>query len=225
MPRVVAFVPIKLNSERLPNKNIKPFTNGKPLVSYILTTLTKVHNIDEIYVYCSDEKIQNYIPDPSIKFLKRSKHLDTSTVSFNEVLKCFAEEIDSDYYVLSHATAPFIQSKSIETGVDKVLNEDYDSAIGVQKIQEFLWKDGKPLNYDLDNIPRTQDLPDIYAETCGLYIYSRELILKENRRIGNKPYFVELSKIESIDIDEKEDFEIADAIFQYIKLWKEFWYE
>lgn len=216
MPKVVAFVPIKLINERLQNKNIKKFDNGKPLITYILNTLVKVRNIDEIYVYCSDEKINQYIPNQSINYLKRSNHLDSSSISFNEVLKCFAEDIKSDYYVLTHATAPFIQVGSIELGVDKVINGNYDSAIGVRKIQEFLWKDGKPLNYDLTSIPRTQDLPNIYAETCGLYIYSRDLILEENRRVGKKPYFVELSKVESIDIDVKEDFEIANAIAQFM---------
>lgn len=214
MARVVAFVPIKLNNERLPNKNIKPFTNGMPLIHYILQTLLEVRNLDGIYVYCSDESIVAYFPDPRVKFVKRSTHLDTSTVSFNEVLSSFARDVEADIYVLAHATAPFIKASSFERGIDMVKEHGYDSAVGVQKLQEFLWMEGKPLNYDLDQIPRTQDLPDIYAETCGMFIYKRDLILERNRRIGDNPYFVELSKIESTDINDLDDFKIADAIFQ-----------
>ncbi|GAA0378654.1 acylneuraminate cytidylyltransferase family protein [Paenibacillus motobuensis] len=215
MPKVVSFVPIKLNNERLPNKNIKKFTNGNPLIYYILDTLLKVRNSDEIYVYCSNEEILKYIHDPSIKFLKRKEYLDSSSISFNEVLSSFARDVNADIYVLSHATSPFLKPSSIELGIEKVM-DGYDSALGVKKVQEFLWRDGQPLNYDLNNIPRTQDLPGIYAETCGMYIYNRDLIINRNRRVGEKPFFVELSKLESIDINDKEDFIVADALFNSI---------
>ena len=108
--KIVAFVPMKLNSERVKNKNIKEFDNGKPLCSYILNTLKKVKNIDEIYVYCSDEKIKKYIPK-GVKYLKRSEELDGQKVKINEVLKAFANDVDADYYLLTHATAPFISKE------------------------------------------------------------------------------------------------------------------
>lgn len=211
--KFVAVVPIKLISERLPNKNIMPFDNGKPLVYYIQKTLLEVTNIDDIYVYCSDNKIQEFLL-PGVKYLKRSEHLDQSSTPFNEVLVAFANDVEADYYVLAHTTAPFIRAESIQKGIEMVKSGEFDSAVGVSRVYEFLWKDGKPINYSLTNIPRTQDLPPIYAETCGLYIYSRELILNQNRRIGEKPYFVELSKVESIDINDKDDFVIANALYQ-----------
>ncbi len=210
--KIVALVPIKLNNERLPNKNTLPFDNGKPLIDYILNTLKKVKNIDEIYVYCSDEQIKKYLPE-SIKFLGREKYLDLSETSFNEVLVTFAEKVKADIYVLTHTTAPFIKCKSIEKGINKVVTGEYDSAISVVKLQEFLWKDGTPFNYDINYIPRTQDLDVLYAETCGLFVYTHELIMKHQRRIGAATYLVEVSKIEAIDINTREDFIIANAIF------------
>ena len=83
--KTVAFVPIKLNSERLPQKNIRPFTNGKPLITYILDTLQKVKELDEIYVYCSSEEIVSYLPE-GVKFLKRDPYYDLSSTKFNEVI-------------------------------------------------------------------------------------------------------------------------------------------
>lgn len=209
--KIVAFVPMKLNSERVKNKNIKEFDNGKPLCSYILNTLKKVKNIDEIYVYCSDEKIKKYIPK-GVKYLKRSEELDGQKVKINEVLKAFANDVDADYYLLTHATAPFISKETIEKGVEVIKEGKYDSVLSVSKIQEFLWKDGKPFNYSLDSIPRTQDLDPLYAETCGLYIYSKDLILKQNRRIGDNPYLLEVSKIEALDIDTEDDFFVSNAV-------------
>lgn len=210
--KVVALVPIKLNNERLPNKNIKSFSNGNPLISYILKTLLTISSIDEVYVYCSNRKICDYIPK-EVKYLERSSELDTSQTKINEVLTSFANDVDAGIYVLCHATSPFIKANSIEQGLFNVINNEYDSALSVQKLQEFLWKDGSPFNYDLANIPRTQDIDPIYYETSGFYIYRKELIISHNRRIGYTPYLVEVSKIESIDIDEQEDFDIANAIF------------
>ncbi len=213
--KVVAFVPVKLNSERLPGKNLRPFTNGRPLISYILDTLTKVDNIDRSYVYCSDDRIQKYLPK-EICFLQRDPYYDLSTTPFNEVLTSFATLINADAYVLTHATAPFIQAESIQAGVEAVRSGNYDSAVAVTKQQEFLWKENQPFNYDPEQIPRTQDLAPIYAETCGLYVYTRNLILNKHRRIGNMPYLLEVSKIEALDINDAEDFQIADAVYQTI---------
>lgn len=215
MSKVVAFVPIKLNSERVPGKNIRKFSNGKPLIKYILTTISEIEIIDEVYVYCSSDKIKEYLPD-NVKFLKRDPYYDLSTTSFNEVLSSFANEIEASIYVLTHATAPFIKKESIEIAIKQVLSHDYDSALAVTKMQEFIWKNNKPFNYNVESIPRTQDLEPLFIETCGLYVYTRELILKENRRIGYNPFLVEVSKIEACDINIEEDFIIADAISQIL---------
>lgn len=212
--KIVAFVPIKMNNERLPGKNIKRLSNGQPLIRCILDTLQKVSSLDSIYVYCSDPKIQEYLPG-GVKYLQRASYLDLSETSFNKVLTSFAEDVDADVYLLTHATAPFITANSFEKGIDAVVSGKYDSALSVEKLQEFLWKDGVPLNYDPKRIARTQDLEPFYKETCGMYIYTRDLIRRENRRIGHRPYLVEVSRIEACDINDTEDFALADAISIY----------
>ncbi len=213
--KVVAVVPMKLNSVRLPNKNIKPFDNGKPLCSYILNTLKKVKSIDEVYVYCSNPSIKEFLPE-GVKYLTRSTSLDQNTTKINEVLSSFASDVNADVYVMTHTTAPFIRAESIEKGLQAVLSGEYDSSFACKKIQEFLWQNDKPFNYSLDNIPRTQDLPELMAETSGFYIYKSNIIKDLNRRIGEKPYLVEVGGIESIDIDEADDFDIANAVYNFL---------
>jgi len=213
--KTVAIVPMKLNNRRLPQKNTKAFTNGKPLCHYILSTLLTVDGIDEVYVYCSNSDIQHFIPN-GVNYLKRLELLDQDTTSMSEVLAYFSKEVDADIYVMTHTTAPFIKKESIERGLEAVRSGNYDSAFAAKKLQDFLWKDGEPFNYQLDNIPRTQDLPPLYEETSGFYIYERDVMTKFHRRIGNNPYIVEVGEIESIDIDEPEDFLIADAIYNHI---------
>lgn len=213
--KTVAVVPMKLNNRRLPKKNIKSFTNGKPLCYYVLSTLLTVDGIDEIYVYCSNPDVQEYIPY-GVKYLKRSDTLDQDTTSMTEVLTCFTKEIPADIYVMTHTTAPFISRESIEKGLNAVKNGEYDSSFAAKKLQDFLWKDGVPFNYDLSCIPRTQDLPALFEETSGFYIYKHDVMSNLHRRIGEKPYIVEVGEIEGVDIDEPEDFMIADAIYNHI---------
>lgn len=209
--KVVAVVPMKLNNERLPNKNTKLFSNGKPLCSYIFDTLTHVKGLDEIYVYCSDEKIKQYMPNEII-FLKRDKSLDRNITTMNDVLKSFANKIDADIYILTHATAPFLSVRSFEECIKEINNGNCDSAFTVRRVQDFLWKDFKPINYDLKDIPRTQDLPLIYKETCGFYMFKKEVLEKNNKRIGEKPYLYEVSELEAIDINNAFDFKVADCL-------------
>lgn len=213
--RIVAVVPMKLNNRRLPQKNTKSFTNGKPLCYYILSTLKKIEDIEDVYVYCSNPDIQEYIPD-GVKYLKRSESLDQDTTKMNEVLQCFATDVPADIYVMTHTTAPFISEESIRKGLVAVQSGKYDSSFAAKKLQDFLWKDGVPFNYDLSNIPRTQDLPALYEETSGFYIYRYDVMNCLQRRIGEKPFIVEVGEIEAVDIDEPEDFMIADAIFNHI---------
>ena len=217
--KTVAIVPMKLNNRRLPQKNTKPFTNGKPLCYYILSTLLTVEGIDEVYVYCSNSDIREFIPE-GVKYLRRSETLDQDTTKMNEVLQCFAKDVPADIYVMTHTTAPFISKSSIEKGLKAVKSGEFDSSFAAKKLQDFLWKDGVPFNYALNNIPRTQDLPPLFEETSGFYIYKKEVMTEFKRRIGEKPFIVEVGEIESVDIDEVEDFMIADAIFNHIILKK-----
>ena len=96
--KVVAVVPMKLINRRLPNKNTKRFTNGEPLCSYILNTLRTVNGIDEIYVYCSNAEIVDFIPEAGVKFLKRPETLDADTTKMNEILYCFAKEVTAEIH-------------------------------------------------------------------------------------------------------------------------------
>ena len=213
--KTVAVVPMKLNNRRLPQKNTKPFKNGKPLCWYILSTLLTIQEIDSVYVYCSNPDIQEYLPQ-GVHYLKRSATLDQDSTSMNEVLQAFAQDVDAEIYVMTHTTAPFIRAESIRKGLHAVMQEGYDSSFAAKKLQDFLWKDGKPFNYSLDHIPRTQDLPPLMEETSGFYIYQKKIITQFHRRIGNAPFIVEVGEIESIDIDEPEDFIIADAVYNYL---------
>jgi CMP-N-acetylneuraminic acid synthetase len=207
MKKIIAFIPIKLNSERLPFKNILDF-DGKPLSYYIFETLLKVKDLHSVYVYCSDEKIMNFIPK-GVKFLKRDPKYDENKTKGLPIWKSFTSLVNADYYLLAHTTAPFISTESFQKVIDIFkFDSKWDSSFSVRKEQTFVWYDNKPLNYEIIDTPRTQDLKPVFIETSGFYLFSKDIILQD-RRIGNNPLFFEVSSIESIDIDEKEDFDFA----------------
>lgn len=205
--KVAAFVPIKLTSQRLPQKNILPIA-GHPLYWHIVSSLLKVEEIDKTYVYCSDASFEKVVPDGA-EFLQRDAKLDGDLVKGYEIYEAFINQVDADIYILAHTTSPFIKSETISSALNMVLNQDYDSALSVQKIQTFSWYQGSPINYSMDDIPRTQDLEPLYVETSGFFIFEKEVFTKHQRRIGFTPYLQEVGSIEAVDIDTKEDYEFA----------------
>ena len=213
--KVVAFVPIRLNSKRVVGKNLK-MLGGKPLMCYILDTLANIKKIDEVYVYCSQESIKEYLPE-GVKFLKRPEYLDRDETLGKEIYEEFTKTIDADIYILAHTTSPFMKEETVENALDKILNEGYDSAFSCEKIQTFTWYDGKPLNYDLKEIPRTQTIEPIYVETSAFFMFKRDIWKVHKQRIGFKPYMAQVDKIEGVDIDWPEDFEFAEKILETYK--------
>lgn len=210
--KTVAFVPIKLNNERTPGKNTKRFSDGTPMITYFLKTLTQVSKIDELYVFCSKEEIKEYLI-PGVTYLKRPEYLDTKEATPQDIISEFMKWVDADVYAVCHCTSPFVKAEHISECFNKVLGGEYDSAFTGEKIQRLMWYKRKPLNFDPTDIPRTQDLPVYYNEVSAAYVFKKEVFTKMKRRIGENPYIVELSGIECVDIDYPEDFAIADAIY------------
>lgn len=208
IPKIVAVVPIKLHSQRLPNKMMLPL-GKKVLCQHIFDTLLQVQEKYpemEIYCYCSQESIKSVLP-LGVKFLLRELELDSNTTKGMDIYQSFANKVPADIYLLAHATSPFISSTSIIKGLQSVEGE-YDSAFAVSKIKTFCWYQEKPLNYSLNDIVRTQNIEPIYWETSAFYIFTAS-VLNNKRRIGKHSNAIETDRIESIDIDDADDYHLA----------------
>ena len=131
-----------------------------------------------------------------------------------DIYKSFIDTIDADVYVLAHTTSPFIKSESIQDALEHVLSGRNDSSFSAKKIQTFAWYKGQPINYCLNDVPRTQDIEPIFVETSGFFIFEKSVFTKHNRRIGFSPFVKEVDDIESIDIDEPSDYEFACTIMK-----------
>ena len=214
--KTVLFIPIKLNNQRLPGKNLKDL-NGRPLCDYIFETVKNIDAIDEKYIYCSDEKILPYIPQ-GMRFIKRDAYLNGNHVKGTEIIEHFLRDVMADVYVLTHVTQPFTKAVSIETALSKVMNDDYDSAFSAVELRDYCWFNGKPLNYSMENLVTTQNLEPVYMETGAFFIFRREVFDKLHRRIGNNPYMHIVDEFEKIDIDTADDFALAEAVAEYLAI-------
>lgn len=208
--KIVAIMPIKLKNERCPGKNTR-LLGGRPLLQYELNNLKATSLCDSINVYCSTEEVVPFLPD-GVDFIQRPEFLDLPTSNFTQIFDNFMKTVDADIYVYAHATAPFITVETMKQCMEAVESGVYDSAFCAVKLQDYLWQDGEPLNFDASNLPRTQDLKPIYQETSGVYVFKKEVYEKYKRRIGRKPFIKEVTFREAVDIDNPEDFELAEAL-------------
>lgn len=207
---VIAIMPIKMENERLPGKNIMHLGNV-PLLQYTLNNLKQIKCIEQVYVFCSQEEIIKYLPE-GIMYLPRPAYLDLPQSNFNQIFDEIIARIDADIYIYAHATAPFVTVETMQECLGAVLSGRYDSAFCAVKIQDFLWKDNKPLNFEAENMPRSQDIAPIYRETSGIYVFKKTVYKKYHRRIGMTPFIKEVSYKEAVDINTREDFELAEKL-------------
>lgn len=204
----VGLIPIKLNNQRLPGKNTMKLGN-KPLCAYLFDTLKAVKSLDEVYVFCSDEAFQEYVPE-HIHFLKRPVDLDSPTTKSKDLLNWFLSRVPADIYALLHVTQPFVSAQSIDVCVNKVKSGLHDSSFVVKEIREFAWFHEQPLNYCFDNVVPTQNLDPLYIE-CEVFVFARQVFEQHQRRIGFTPYLHTVNWIEGVSIDTPEDFALAQA--------------
>lgn len=213
--KTIAFVPVKLNNQRTPGKNTRRFDDGTPLLTLFLKTLVKVKGLDAVYVFCSDDSINEYLI-PDVRLLKRPEYLDTQTATSQDIIYEFMKRIDASVYAVCHCTSPFVKREHFEECIEAAKSSEFDSSFTAKRLQQLMWMDGKPMNFDPASIPRTQDLPVYYCEVPAIYAFKKEVFLRYKRRIGVYPHITTVSEIESIDIDYPEDFEIANAVYMKI---------
>jgi len=211
--RIAGFIPSRLNSERVPAKNIKEL-GGIPLVNYTVRALNKSGLVDDVVLFASEPLVCEHIQHGlKYKFLRRPDSLDTSSAKIQDIIGEFLKLDKADIVVLLHITSPFLKPDTIADCINKVKSGEYDSAFTAYKVAKFCWFEGKPLNYSLDGpTPRTQDINPVVVEQSSLYVFRREVFEKTGQRICDKPYVKVIDHFEGHDIDTPQDFRIAELI-------------
>lgn len=217
--KFTGYITIRLNSKRVPRKSIRKLA-GRSLIDYAISTLNQIEEISETILYCSqkthEELLKHINSSLTYTHIERPAYLDSDITTFNEILETLIENLDTDYIVFLCCTSPFIRYETIKYMIKQVEQKDFDSSFTAFNIHNFCWFKNHPFNYDPSNVPRTQDLEPVMVETSGLYIFSKELFIKNRRRIGYKPYIKIIDTFEGWDIDTLEDWKMAELIGNYV---------
>ncbi|WP_310557786.1 acylneuraminate cytidylyltransferase family protein [Flavobacterium sp.] len=222
--KIVALLPMKGNSERVPNKNLKDFS-GKPLYHRVMETLLSSSYINYVVVNTDSEAIKSDISknfDDKVIVIDRPEEIIGDFVSMNTVIDCDINNVDADIYLQTHSTNPLLKKKSVDDAIEKMLallpEKVYDSIFSVTKMQTRLYtSDGQAYNHNPEELLRTQDLEPLFEENSNFYIFTKESFLNSGRkRIGLKPFMFEIDKIEAVDIDEHQDFVIAESLYKLL---------
>ena len=209
-----AFIPIKLNSERVPNKNFYEIS-GKPLFYYILSTLQSVEIVDEIVIDIDHveikEKVNKYFND--IKFNLRKDNLSSPTESVNKIIASNIDNFKNEYIIQTHVTNPLLTSSSINQAAEQFI-KNKKPLFSVNMFQSrFYNSSNKPINHDVDILLPTQELEPIYEENSNFYIFSKKQFKNNsNKRIGENSVYYETSKFESFDIDNFDDLNLVKKL-------------
>lgn len=219
-PRINVLLPMKGHSERVPGKNIR-LLNSRPLFHWVLINLQKSSYVNNIIIDTDSQEIaQNVLEHFSgVTILDRPHDIRGDYVSMNTIINYDISQVDGEYFLQTHSTNPLLTTSTIDKAIESYFDNlgIYDSLFSVTRLQVRLyWHDGSPVNHNLYNpneTLRTQDLQPIYEENSCLYIFSRTSFFESGKwRIGLRPQMFEIDKLEAIDIDEEQDFRLAEIL-------------
>jgi CMP-N-acetylneuraminic acid synthetase len=214
--KLTALLPMKGHSERVPHKNIRTFVD-KPLFRWVVDTLIASPPVAEVLINTDSDRIRELAePLDKVRVLERPEELRGDFVSMNAIIGHDLGHICTEHVLQTHSTNPLLTIATVNRAIERYFASlgEHDSLFSVTPRHCRLYtEDGRPVNHNPEELLRTQDLPPLYEENSCLYIFSSRSF-RENgeRRIGGKPVLFPLSRLEAVDIDEEEDFLLAEAL-------------
>jgi CMP-N-acetylneuraminic acid synthetase len=218
LEKIVALVPMRHTSVRVPGKNYRPIA-GKPLYHHILDTLLSCPEISQVVVDTDSPVILEGLAKdlPGVTALLRPEHLRADTIPTNEILMHDTAQVPADLYLQTHSTNPLLRAQTISAAIRalKDVYPAYDSLFGVTRLQTRLWDElGRAINHNPAVLLRTQDLPPVYEENSCIYLFTRETLAQRRNRLGERPLMFAIPAEEAWDIDEEIDFTVADVLLR-----------
>lgn len=226
-PKVAFFLPTRKGSERVLQKNTRPFAGfAGGLVENKLLQLAQTTMVDEIILSTNDEEtIRIARPiverEPRIRIVPRPDHLCQSSTNLKDLINYVPSLTDADHIVWGHVTTPLADGAVYDAAIRHYLEkmqEGFDSLVSVQELKNFLLDSaGRQVNNNTAlPWPRTQDLEPLFEVNHALFIASRNLYIIRGDRLGDRPALFLMDKVHSLDIDWEEDFTIAELMYKNV---------
>ena len=216
--KLVALVPMRHHSQRVPGKNYRLLA-GKPLFHHIIETLLAVPEIQQVVVDTDSLPVMEGLRRhfPQVEIIDRPEYLRADDAPMNDILIHDTGQVPADFYLQTHSTNPLLRAETISRAIQSLIANypNYDSLFSVTRLQTRLYdQHGRAINHDPAVLIQTQDLPPVYEENSCLYLFTRENLLKRHHRIGENPMMFEIEVEEAWDIDEELDFAITDFLLR-----------
>lgn len=221
--KIKALIPVRSGSQRVPNKNIRPFA-GSSLLEIKIKQLLRVKGLDGVVVNSNSDEMLDIAARCGAETVKRDEYFATNSIPINAVYEHLAQHIEADVIICSHCTSPLVRTTTYKKCMDIFFEHQtkYDSVVTTSILKEYLWRNEKPVNYQLIAKPRSQDLPDDFMIlNSAIHILSREKMIVNKDIIGDTPFFYPISRLESVDIDDEIDFEFAEFLYKKFVLGNE----
>jgi len=220
--RYIGIIPARGGSKGVPDKNIR-ILNGKPLISYTIEAALK-SSLDKVIVSTENIEIARIVESYGVKVIQRPKELATDEIPMLPVIEHALSNIEDkfDAVVLLQPTSPMRSYQHINDAIN-IFNADIhaDSLVSVSKVPHIMCPEKVMLfsdGYLLGNneMLQRQKIQSYYARNGAIYI-ARPSTIKCSGFLGSfiLPYF--MKKNESIDIDDIDDWEIAEALMLWQK--------
>ncbi len=217
--KCVAMIPARMGSKRITKKNIR-LLNGVPLISYIVRAAKEANCFDEIYINSESEILGNIALEEGVKFYQRPDNLSTDAATNDHFTEDFLNNTDCDVLVQLLPTSPFITAEEIRDFTSKIVGEKIDTLISVFNQQIECVFNGNPINFDQKKItPPSQEITPVMPYACGLMGWNKENYMSNTQKYGCGYHggdgnidFFSLSGYSTVDIDNEEDFQLAETI-------------
>ena len=221
---IIALIPARIGSKRLPKKNISRFC-GKPLINWTISAAKSSKYIDRVIVSTDSEEIAEIAKAAGAEVpFERPSELATDRSSTNDVLLHAIKTLElnaSDLICLLQPTSPLRNSQHIDCALSQHFEKSASGTISVCKCEHPPeWTTTLPNNKSLENfaksrlkLGRSQDHPDHYRLNGAIYIFDIGS-LKKNKGIfyGNNVFAFVMDKVTSVDIDDEFDFSFAESL-------------
>lgn len=215
---IAAVIPVRKGSVRVKDKNTRPFADTT-LLELKISVLKKVKGIHRIIVNTDSDLAIELAKKHNVEFHLRDAFYASSKCSANDYFEYLAKSTPTEFIAYTPVTAPFISVDTYERCIaDFNFQDPEDTIVTGKLLKEFLFKGNVPLNFSLDNHPKSQDFNEISSVNFGLCLLSKRKIIETKTILGNKPRIVLVDEIEGIDIDTMLDFEFAEYVYKSNKM-------
>ena len=216
---LVALLPMKGHSERVPNKNLRRMVD-RPLYHWVAGTLLAAEAVDLVIVDTDSDVIESDVRAnfPAVTVHRRPEPLWGDLVPMHDIVSHLVSVFPGDEFLQTHSTNPLLLPETVDWAIAAFRGTtEYDSLMSVTELNVRLFDaNGNAVNHEKGELLRTQDLPPLYEENSCIYVASRGIVETTGQRIGPNPLMFTMDRLEAIDIDEEADFLMAEALLRRV---------